>query len=207
MSTTTMSQRLRTIAANIPTRMSMKDPGWSPVEVSEMIRALAAQAEAMEGQAIGEQKPVAWMSKDYCALYDLLCEGRDAFCLVDMSFTNPDHVCRDVARVRRREEWRIDIGARGIGYGDVTPYGKNRHATERDALVEECKRMNLEWIAPISPEARDRAIEAAEYLRDYSRTTSPELVAKYAEDIVSALRGSRPRAFTPTPPHHELREG
>ena len=42
--------------------------------------------------------------------------------------------------------------------------------------------------SPISPEERDRAIEAAEYLRDYSRTTSPELVTKYAEDILSALR-------------------
>jgi hypothetical protein len=155
-------------------------------------------------QAIGEQTPVAWMSKDYCALYDLLCEGRDAFCLVDMSFTNPDHVCRDVARVRRREEWRIDIGARGIGYGDVTPYGKNRHATERDALVKECKRMNLEWIAPISPEARDRAIEALDLSKEAlpyayddrnGNTVTPwnlevTRAIKKVDQAISALRGS-----------------
>jgi hypothetical protein len=35
--------------------------------------------------------------------------------------------------------------------------------------------------------AIDKAMHSAEYIRDSSRSTSPELISKYAEDIIDAL--------------------
>jgi hypothetical protein len=91
------------------------------------------------------------MSRDYEALYDLLCKGGEAFCLVDMDWNDGTPPSRDAARIRRREEWYIDVGARGICYGGVRPYHK-RNGEFKDEFKEmeaKCQRLNLEWLAPV----------------------------------------------------------
>ncbi len=42
--------------------------------------------------------------------------------------------------------------------------------------------------------AIDKAMQSAEYIRDHSRSTSPELISKYAEDIITVLEKIREEA-------------
>ena len=50
--------------------------------------------------------------------------------------------------------------------------------------------LNAAWLSGRSSLTNQRykqIIEAAEYIRDHARSTSPELLSKYAEDIIAAL--------------------
>lgn len=91
------------------------------------------------------------LSRDYEALYEHLKAGMEPFCLVDYDWVGAEKPSRDVARVHRFKEWDIQIGARGIGYGQLMSMDKAIHASELDALKAECERMNLEWVAPAHP--------------------------------------------------------
>jgi hypothetical protein len=109
------------------------------------------------------------MSRDYSALYDLLVAGGEAFCLVDMKWKDEDKPLRDSARIRRHEEWSIDVGARGICYGDIRPYHKRNgeFKDERKELVAMCQRLSLEWLAPVD---LSEILEAGQELKDIANT-------------------------------------
>jgi hypothetical protein len=89
-----------------------------------------------------------FLSKEYKVLYDLLCEGYEIAAFVDYQFKSLEGKyppSRDICRVRRRSEYDIDFGARGISYGSVSSYFKDKK-TEFELFLSECERMNVEWI-------------------------------------------------------------
>lgn len=86
------------------------------------------------------------LSKDYSRLFELICNDVKVPCYVDYRFSNDDKKSsRDICQCKRWNEYDIKIGARGIQYGGVDVWCKDR-GTERDLFVQECERMNLEWI-------------------------------------------------------------
>ena len=90
-----------------------------------------------------------FLSKDYNALYDLLCKGQEAVGFVNYKFRSmiaDESIppCRDVCQIRRRDEFDIDFVARGISYGSVGTYSKGK-VSELTEFLAECKRMDLEW--------------------------------------------------------------
>lgn len=91
------------------------------------------------------QPPSYSLSTDYALLYRLICAGMEVAAWVDYSFTNSDHVNRDIVSVRRKEAWRINIGIRGRSYGSV--YNDNTGGiTEKDMLIGICEMLNLQFI-------------------------------------------------------------
>ena len=90
------------------------------------------------------------LSKDYKKLFLEICKGECIVAYVDYKFTTDrDHVCRDICTVEKKDDWYIDIGARGICYGHVYDYMKKDNGSEEDIFIRACETLNLEWI-PIS---------------------------------------------------------
>lgn len=89
-------------------------------ECSDAIRMLST----IEGSG---EPPTYHMSKDYEALYDLLCKGGDAI--------------RTFGEDGRVLGW--------IGQSTVNNWG----AMDKPKFISECQRLNLEWIAPSTPKA------------------------------------------------------
>lgn len=87
------------------------------------------------------------LSKDYETLWSFVEAGHDPICLVDYKW-DENKVCRDIARIRRHEPFQIQIGARGIGYGSVDSWDEELGTSEKAAFIDECTRMNLEWVCP-----------------------------------------------------------
>jgi len=85
------------------------------------------------------------LSKDYEKLYELICQGHIAACFVDYSYRDDSKPFRDIAKIRRFEEYDIQVGARGIEYGSIRTFHKEE-GTEKQLFIQQCQRMNLEWI-------------------------------------------------------------
>lgn len=82
------------------------------------------------------------LSKDYKKLFELVYNNEDITipCFVDYKFNKKDETekaYRDIAKVRWID--MIDVGARGISYGD-------HRVTTLDHFVKDCERMNLEFV-------------------------------------------------------------
>lgn len=89
-------------------------------------------------------------SRDYVQLHELLCDGFIAVGFVNYSFNGSEAaISRDVCKIRRFDAYDIQFGARGIGYGGVSDYLKDTK-TELDIFIEECERMELDWINPLN---------------------------------------------------------
>ena len=91
------------------------------------------------------------LSKNYTDLYKEICKGKVIAGFVDFKFNSTVRPAdkppfRDICRVKRYEQWNIDIGVRGHSYNDVGLYEKDQHITEVKAFVKACKAVNLEWI-------------------------------------------------------------
>lgn len=87
------------------------------------------------------------MSRNYTELFDLICDGHEIPCFVDYSSRVDDNIkYRDICRVRRRGEYDISFGARGIGYCDISSWHKENGVREIDAFAELCKMLNIEFI-------------------------------------------------------------
>ena len=87
------------------------------------------------------------MSRNYSELFELICNGHEIPCFVDYSYLdNDERVYRDICRVRRRGEFDISFGARGIGYGDISSWHKGNGERELDAFVRLCEMLNVEFI-------------------------------------------------------------
>lgn len=87
------------------------------------------------------------LSRNYTELHALLVEGYEIPCFVDYSYRDQDErVYRDICRVRRRAEFDISFGARGIGYGDISSWHKENGKREIDCFADLCKDLNVEFI-------------------------------------------------------------
>jgi hypothetical protein len=87
------------------------------------------------------------MSRNYTELFDLIANGHEIPCFVDYSFRDNDKVkCRDICRVRRRADFDISFGARGIGYGEISSWSKENGERELDAFYDLCEMLNVEFI-------------------------------------------------------------
>lgn len=87
------------------------------------------------------------ISRNYTQLFDLICDGHEIPCFVDYSFRDDDlRKYRDICRVRRFREFEISFGSRGIGYGDVSSWHKEKGVREIDYFTELCESLNIEYI-------------------------------------------------------------
>lgn len=89
-------------------------------------------------------------SKDYSKLYKLLCSGIEVAGYVDYQFrtsVGKYPPSRDLCKIKRRGEYDIYFGVRGIEYGSVSEFHK-KEDSELELLKLECERMNVEFIVP-----------------------------------------------------------
>lgn len=86
-------------------------------------------------------------SRDYEALYYFLLRGNEPVAIVDYIFHASGRSYRDVCRIRRHND-EIVFGVRGMEYGNVGKYESKNGLPQVTNFVDECKRMNLEWIDP-----------------------------------------------------------
>ncbi len=87
------------------------------------------------------------ISRNYTELFELICNGHEIPCFVDYSYLDNDkRIYRDICRVRRRAEFDISFGARGIGYGDISSWHKGKGKIEIDVFIDLCERLNVEFI-------------------------------------------------------------
>lgn len=85
------------------------------------------------------------LSKDYKKLYELICSGRTVAAFVDHSQIGSDVVSQDICQVRKYEDYRIMVFARGTTYAGVYPFQSGR-GSEINLFVVECNAVNLQWI-------------------------------------------------------------
>ena len=90
------------------------------------------------------------LSKDYFHLFRLLCDNKKIACFVNYQFRSlegkyPPH--RDLCIAKRNSQYDISFGSRGIEYGSVSSFERNK-ANEFDLFKIECDRMNVEYIVP-----------------------------------------------------------
>lgn len=83
-------------------------------------------------------------SRDYNRLFDKISKGEIVPCFVDYDCRDGTPPFRDIAKVQRRKENSIMVGARGIQYGGVDDFALDGR-TELKAFTDECERMNLEY--------------------------------------------------------------
>ena len=83
-------------------------------------------------------------SRDYNRLFDKISKGEIVPCFVDYEWRDGTPPFRDIAKVQRRKENSIMVGARGIQYGGVDDFALDGR-TELKAFTDECERMNLEY--------------------------------------------------------------
>lgn len=85
------------------------------------------------------------LSKDYDLLYKLLCDGHVIACFVDFAYRGDPKRYRDICKAKRWHEYEMQFQSRGMTYGSVDRWQKDK-GSEKDLMIEECKRMNLEFI-------------------------------------------------------------
>ena len=87
------------------------------------------------------------LSRDYDRLLALLAERKEIVCFVDYNFFgSTSEPSRDVCSARCFEDDNyIRISARGVQYNNALV-----QLSERDKFIQDCERMNLEFIDPQS---------------------------------------------------------
>lgn len=109
------------------------------------------------------------LSKDYELLYTKICAGSEIACFVNYNFRSLEGKyppSRDICLIRRRKEYNIDFLARGISYGGVDDFAKNKYS-EKELFLSECKRMNVEWIDNFVYSKEDVILNAAKFAKSY----------------------------------------
>lgn len=94
------------------------------------------------------------LSKNYYQLWDLVCRpgSPEIVCFVDFDFRDGSLVKRDVCICKRVIGGTILFSVRGVCYGDApftTKWPTDRNwQWQKDRFMNECRRMNVEWIIP-----------------------------------------------------------
>lgn len=110
------------------------------------------------------------LSKDYELLYTKICEGSEIACFVNYNFRSLEGKyppSRDICLIRRRKEYNIDFLARGISYGGVDDFAKNKYS-EKELFLSECERMDVEWIDNLGYSKEDVILKVAEFAKSYN---------------------------------------
>ena len=168
---TTLSQRLRDLRDVL-----MSEESDTP-NVMNLVDDCIAQAEAQEAQAIGEQTPVAQANPIIGNVHERWHE---------LGYGNPDRLHERF----RGDPWRIFYAGWIEGRAPLVAQLKDNHRpfTEaRDALAEYRDKHR----SPVSPEARDRAVEALMGARLLMTVNDdPKAAFEQVDQALSALRGS-----------------
>ena len=90
------------------------------------------------------------LSKDYEKLYELICNSEKIICFIDYRWSDNDaeKPMRDICLCRRRKNFDISIGVRGIEYTHVANYDKGKGLSEKEIFIKRCEKNNLEWVIP-----------------------------------------------------------
>lgn len=92
------------------------------------------------------------MSRDYGHLYHALCQRQHVLALVDYVAHTGDAM-RDPCLIKRQGPFEIVIMARGVCYGEVSPFQRNE-GDEQALLAALCQSRNVEWVdAPLDAHA------------------------------------------------------
>lgn len=95
---------------------------------------------------MGTNKSPYKLSRDYNKMFDLICKGFEVFCYVE-SVKVDGEIIKDPALCRRRGEWNIQIGVRGLSYLYIIPnFDTNKNSTEIDHFVLCCKQRGVEFV-------------------------------------------------------------
>ncbi len=87
------------------------------------------------------------LSRDYKKLFNLIEKGAEIAAWADYRSINKEKPLRDICSVKRWKPYQINIGSRGISYGDVYPF-ESEEGPEIDVFIQHCESANLEWIDP-----------------------------------------------------------
>lgn len=98
------------------------------------------------------------LSKNYYQLWDLVCQSGspEIVCFVDYNPRIGNTTYRDVCVCKKNIDNGIIFKARGISYGDA-PFTAQRPKNgiwQRDRFMNECRRMNVEFIIPPQTEVQ-----------------------------------------------------
>ena len=96
------------------------------------------------------------LSKDYTALFELLCKGYELAGYVDYdSMKDGKHILRDIVKIKRHSAWDIMFSVRGCQYGGVSKwhgeemqFAKVKVSSELEAFKLAAEICNLEFIEP-----------------------------------------------------------
>ena len=186
MSTTTMSQRLRDLRNGL----------FPDIEtVNAVLDRCIAQAEAQEGQAIGEQTPVAWRN---VRRIDLRIPVRLHNALASLAMDTIGAIV-DHLGVKVNDDWDGTYWRLRTALMKMRGVGRSSAIEGASAIMEAMDRPS-----PITPEARDRAIEALDLSKEAlpyayddrnGNTVTPwnlevTRAIKKVDQAISALRGS-----------------
>ncbi len=98
--------------------------------------------EALEELKRIKSTSVAKSNKDYDELFKRICRGEVVLAFVDYSFPGDEHVYRDPCSIRRVGEYDIHISARGICYGSVYQFDRDK-GDERELFIKQCEWLNV----------------------------------------------------------------
>lgn len=85
-------------------------------------------------------------SKDYYALYEFICAGNEALCLVNSGY---DLDGRGVCKCKKHNDFIISFKNTGHYFGGIyREKQKSESDSEKDLFIKECTNLNVEWIKP-----------------------------------------------------------
>jgi hypothetical protein len=119
---------------------------------------------------MGNKKQFYNLSKDYDLLYSKICDGYEIACFVNYNLRSLEDKyppMRDICLIRRRKAYDIDFLARGISYGSVSDYDKDKYS-EKELFLSECERMDVEWIDNLGYSKDDVILKVAEFAKSYN---------------------------------------
>ncbi len=90
-----------------------------------------------------------YLSTNYEQLYISLCEGKKPVCYVDHTFNGREEPMRDICECRIKQDGSICFGVRGHQYGGVDEWEFKIESERKHLFIEDCKRLNVEWIDPL----------------------------------------------------------
>lgn len=83
------------------------------------------------------------LSQDYEYLYDEICKGSVALCMVDYTWHHAEPSLRDPCTCRIKKDGSVDFSCRGRSYGGVEYWEEGDYKTR---FLSECKRLNVEFV-------------------------------------------------------------
>lgn len=100
--------------------------------------------------AKAEQQGLRWVQGEYEKLYQQVKSGKRSVCYVDYQFSG-EIIARDICTIRNDD--RMELGARGIGYGSIW---HNASSSQLEEFIKVCESLNVEWLESTTPSVKDQ---------------------------------------------------